>query len=359
MKKALTRRDLLAAMGASGALLATRGWAQDLSALKGDGHVVICTWGGHYTDVMDQTWFSPFTDATDITTSTTAIPDMSKLEVMDQVDNVEWDLVDTEGTQMLVAIKKGLLAPIDYDLIWSIVPKEQINPNVTKEYGIGSVAFSTCIGWRPETLGGKTPPETWKDLFDTKKFQGRRALYAQPRPTFEIALMAAGVPKDEIYPINIDEAFEACDAIKDKVDLWVERTSQWGVLMESGEVDLVGASLSKLDAGKRDGYCDYSFNEAVVEQSYWTVPAKAPGKEDAMKLIAWMMQAEGMKTYAKEMPYYTLANTSIFEGMPEEEAKLLPGYPENAAKNMYIDEDWWGANAEEVQLRWLDWMSRA
>jgi len=358
MKKALTRRELMAAMGASGALLATRGWAQDLSALKGDGHVVVCTWGGHYTDVMDQVWFQKFTDATDITVSSTAIPDMAKLEVMDQVNNVEWDLIDTEGTQMAVAINKGLLAPIDYDLIHSIVPKEQLNGAVCKEYGIGSVAFSTCIGWRP-SVAGDVGPADWKELFDTTKFKGRRALYAQPRPTFEIALMAAGVPKDEIYPMNIDEAFEACDAIKDKVDLWVERTSQWDVLMESGEVDLVGASLSRLESGRKAGYFNYHFNQSIVEQSYWTVPTKAPGREDAMKLLAWMMQAEGMRDYVTEMPVYVLTNTSIYDGLPPETSKLLPGNPENAKLNMYIDEDWWGANAEAVQTRWLDWMSRA
>lgn len=358
MKKALTRRELMAALGASGAVLATRGWAQDMSALKGDGHVVVCTWGGHYTDVMDQVWFQDFTDATGITVSSTAIPDMAKLEVMDQVNNVEWDLVDTEGTQMAVAIGKGLLAPIDYSLIESIVPKAQLNPAVCKEYGIGSVAFSTCIGWRPSVVGD-VGPATWAEFFDTTKFKGRRALYAQPRPTFEIALMAAGVPKDKLYPISIDDAFAACDAIKDKVDLWVERTSQWDVLIESGEVDLAGASLSRLDGGRKAGIFDFHFNESIVEQSYWTVPAKAPGREDAMKLIAWMMQAKGMQKYVTEMPYYVLANTSIYDGIPEETAKLLPGYPANAALNMYIDEDWWGANAEEVQTRWLDWMSRA
>ncbi|MCA0921287.1 extracellular solute-binding protein [Pseudooceanicola nanhaiensis] len=356
--KGMSRRELLAGLAATGAgsLVGTGLRAQDVAEiLKGDGHVVVCTWGGHYTDVMDQIWFSKFTDATGITTSATAIPDMSKLEVMDKVNNVEWDLIDTEGTQMLVAIEKDLLEPIDYDLIFSVVPKEQIDPKVMKEYGIGSVAFSTCIGWNPKTIG-EEGPQSWQELFDESKFKGRLGLYAQPRPTFEIALMAAGVPKDEIYPISIDEAFEACDAIKDKVDLWVERTSQWGVLMESGEVDLCGASLSRLVTGRKEGYFDFNFNQAIVEQSYWTVPKNAPGKEDAMKLIAWMMQAEGMREYASQMPY-TMANTSIYDAIPEEHAKTLPGYPANAEKNMNIDETWWGANAEEVRTRWLDWMS--
>ncbi|UIY32736.1 extracellular solute-binding protein (plasmid) [Neorhizobium galegae] len=193
---------------------------------------------------MKRIWFEPFGKSTGINVSTTSIPDMSKLEVMEKVGNVEWDLVDTEGVQMQIAIKKGLLQPIDYDLIFSIVPKEQIDPKVITKYGIGSVAFSTVIAWNHD-LFGAAGPQTWAEWFDTTRFKGRRALYAQPRPSFEIALMAAGVPKDKIYPINIDDAFKALDAIRSKVNLWVEKTSQWAVLMQNGEVDLMGSSLAR------------------------------------------------------------------------------------------------------------------
>ncbi len=36
----------------------------------------------------------------------------------------------------------------------------------------------------------------------------------------------------------------------------------------------------------------------------------------------------------------------------------LPGYPENSARNVQIDQAWWVANADQVRLRWLDWMSK-
>lgn len=358
-KNGASRRGFMIGAGAAGLAMGAgpRAWAGPLDALKGDGHVVVCAWGGRYMDMMQQIWFDPFTDFSGVTVSTTAIPDMAKLEVMERVGNVEWDLVDTEGTQMHLAVEKGLLRPINYDLILSIVPEAQLDPKVMHEYGIGSVAFSTVIAWNTDVAGPDGPAD-WVEFFDESKFQGRRALYAQPRPSFEIALMAAGVPKDEIYPINIDDAFAALDAIRGKVDLWVEKTSQWGVLMQNGEVDLMGASLSRTLDEKNAGLpYDFHFNQSIVEQSYWTVPANAPGGDEAMKLIAWMMQAEGMLQYASEMPY-VLANTSIYGDIPPEMEERLPGFPANAALNMHIDDTWWAANAQEVQVRWLDWMSR-
>ncbi|CDZ60096.1 extracellular solute-binding protein [Neorhizobium galegae] len=359
-----SRRQFLGGVGAAGLAMGSGirpTFAQakaGLDMLKGQGNIVVCTWGGGYSDTMKRIWFEPFGKSTGINVSTTSIPDMSKLEVMEKVGNVEWDLVDTEGVQMQIAIKKGLLQPIDYDLIFSIVPKEQIDPKVITKYGIGSVAFSTVIAWNHD-LFGAAGPQTWAEWFDTTRFKGRRALYAQPRPSFEIALMAAGVPKDKIYPINIDDAFKALDAIRSKVNLWVEKTSQWAVLMQNGEVDLMGSSLARtLEEKKRTGKIDFSFNQSIVEQSYWTIPKSAPGGKESQKLIAWMMQAEGMLKYASALPF-NVANTSIYANIPKDMQVQLPGFPENAAKNMHIDEAWWAENTASVQPRWLEWMSRA
>lgn len=356
-----SRRKFLGGMAAGlaiGAGLRPASAAVDpATALKGDGSVVVCTWGGGYADTMQSVWFDPFRAATGIDVSATSIPDMAKLEVMENVSNVEWDLVDTEGVQMQIAMKKGLLQPIDYDLIFSIVPKEQIDPKVITPYGIGSVAFSTVIAWNHDLFGAKGP-QTWAEWFDTTRFKGRRALYARPRPSFEIALMAAGVPKDKIYPINIDDAFEALNGVRKKIDLWVEKTSQWGVLMQNGEVDLMGSSLARtLDEKHRTGKIDFTFNQSIVEQSYWTIPKSAPGGKNAQKLIAWMMQPEGMLKYASALPF-NVANTSIYGNVPAEMQSQLPGFPENAAKNMHIDEAWWAENTAAVEPRWLEWISR-
>ena len=45
---------------------------------------------------------------------------------------------------------------------------------------------------------------------------------ASSSPELEFALMAAGVPPDKIYPIDIDRAFESYDKIKASVVKWWE-----------------------------------------------------------------------------------------------------------------------------------------
>lgn len=333
--------------------------AEDIPAdFKGDSTLIVNNWGGPTVEKMHRAWYGDFTDATGIKLSATSVPDVAKLKIMAQVDNVEWDVVDFEGNQMLMAMESDLLEPIDYDLLFSLVPKEELDPAVLTEYGVGSTAFSTVIAWNKEIFpeGG---PKDWVEFFDTGKFPGRRALYANPKPALEIAMMAAGKKAGELYPMDIDEAFEALDAIGPKVDLWVEKTSQWDVLIQNREVDLMGSSLARTMAQIAAGepYA-ITFNQSVVEQSFWTIPKGAPSARDAQKLVAWMVRKEGTKKALEMLPYYGMTNVAVYEELSPELVAELPGSSENARNTHKIDAQWWLDNEQVVRTRWLDWLSR-
>lgn len=342
------------------ALVAATGLqAQDVpAAFKGSSTLIVNNWGGPTVEKMHTAWYGDFPAATGIQIQSTSIPDVAKLKIMAQVGSIEWDVVDFEGNQMLMAMRDGLLAPIDYDLLYQLVPKDQLDASMLTEYGVGSTAFSTVMAWNTEVVG-KEGPKSWAEFFDTDKFKGRRALYARPKPSLEIALMADGVAPDKIYPIDIDRAFAALDKIGPKVDLWVEKTSQWDVLIQNREVDLMGSSLARTKAQINAGEpYDLTFAQSVVEQSYWTIPKGAPNAADAQKLVAWMMRAEGQKKALEQQPYYTMTNTAVYAQLSPESLANLPGAPANSANVARIDAQWWLDHGDEVQVRWLDWLSR-
>lgn len=327
-------------------------------AFRGTGKLVVNNWGGPTVERMHNAWYGDFSKATGIDVSFTSIPDVAKLKIMDQVGNVEWDVVDFEGAQMLQATRDDLLEPIDYDLMFKLVPKDQLDSAQMTKYGIGSIAFATIMAWNTESVG-KKGPTNWAEFFDTKTFPGRRALYARPKPTLEIMLMADGVAPKDVYPIDIDRAFKALDKFGPKVDLWVEKTSQWDVLIQNKEVDLMGSSLARTMAQIEKGEpISIGFNQSILEQSYWTIPKNAPNVKDAQKLVAWMMRAEGERAALKLLPYYSMANKAALDGIPRETLAKLPGTPENSANSLTIDAKWWLDHDAEVQTRWLDWLSR-
>jgi hypothetical protein len=131
------------------------------------------------------------------------------------------------------------------------------------------------------------------------------------------------------------------------------------VLIQNREVDLMGSSLARTSAQINAGEpFALTFNESIVEQSYWTIPKGAPNEADAQKLVAWMMRKEGTKRALEQQPYYGMTNISVYAELSPETLARLPGAPENSGNTHKIDAQWWVENAEAVQTRWLDWLSR-
>ena len=63
------------------------------------------------------------------------------------------------------------------------------------------------------------------DFFDLRTFPGRRGMRRVPQVNLEFALIADGVPLDQVYavldtPEGLNRAFRKLDTIKDQVIWW-------------------------------------------------------------------------------------------------------------------------------------------
>ncbi|MGB3416993.1 MAG: ABC transporter substrate-binding protein [Mesorhizobium sp.] len=331
--------------------------ADPAETLKGSGSVVVSTWGGSYTDAQVKDFFAPFTAATGIEVITTGTPNAAKLKLMHESGNVEWDVVDAEAQMMYSAIADGALAPIDYDLVYKVTPKADLIPTNLKEYGFPSISFGWVMAWNTDTVKGGQDM-TWADFWDTEKYPGRRALYAQPKPLLEIALLADGVAPDKLYPLDLDRAFAKLDKIRPAINVWFEDLGQSDVLLRNGEVDLMLTSNGRAHAAKQDGLkVDFTFNQGAWEQGYWVIPAKGPNVENAQKLIAWTSQPEGQAQFAASFGYGG-PNIRSYEMIDDKVLAGLPTAPQNLPKQIAVDGEWWANNLEEVNRRWLEWYAQ-
>ncbi|MCO5082361.1 MAG: ABC transporter substrate-binding protein [Rhizobiaceae bacterium] len=360
MRHEMNRRHFLASTAMAAVAMGVRPSFADAAKaaeiLKGFGSMIVSTWGGAYVESQTNSFFKPFTEATGIEVTTTGTPDAAKLKLMEQSGNVEWDLLDAEGQMMLKAIEDDLIQKIDYDLIKKVVPEEDLITETLHEYGFPSVSFGWVLAWNPEKFKDGAP-QSWADFWNVEKFKGRRAAYANPRPMLEVALLADGVERDKIYPLDIDRAFKKLDEIKPHIDVWVENTGQYDVLLQNAEVDLMLGSLGRSFLAKGKGLpVEYTMQDGLWQQSYWIVPKNAPNAENAMKLIAWMAQAENEADFVKKFPY-GMPNKKAYALMSKEISDNIPTSPENLARQVRIDPQWWTDNLETVNRRWLEWYS--
>src|SRR5699024_1459198 len=127
----------------------------------------------------------------------------------------------------------GYLEKIDYDAI----DAEGIYPYLKYDYGVGFQITHHNISYNTDVYKNDDHPKSWKDFYDSEKFKGKRGLYDNVVGTMENVLMSDGVAPDELYPLDIDRAFEVLDKYKENI-LWWESLSQPPQLLDTKEINI-------------------------------------------------------------------------------------------------------------------------
>ena len=125
-------------------------------------------------------------------------------EIKAQVEsgNIQWDVVDIETIDLERACAEGLLEIIPRDILkpapdGTAAQEDFIPDALENECGVGEIVWSTVFAYNHDTLSGEKPA-SMRDFFDLKKFPGKRALRKKAQVNLEWALLADGVPSDQI-----------------------------------------------------------------------------------------------------------------------------------------------------------------
>jgi hypothetical protein len=204
--KRLRRRHIVSLIGgAAAAGVSGRAFAQAEPAKPAQ--LVVNHSGGSMGTAMRKAFFNGFEKKYGIRVVETSPVDFGKLRAMVDSGQVEWDLTEIGGQDAIRAAKLNLLEKVDDKLVdRSKYPETARNP-----YVFASSVYTTIIGYRTDVFKGGTQPKSWADWWDVKKFPGARSMRNHPTDNLEFALIADGVPKDKVYPIDFDRAFKKLD----------------------------------------------------------------------------------------------------------------------------------------------------
>jgi putative spermidine/putrescine transport system substrate-binding protein len=186
--------------------------------LKGSGEVRIAGFGGTMQEVQQKAYFEPFEKITGIKVRAFPGSDPTTIKAMVETGSVEWDMAQLSRGSIMNLQKHGdYFEKIDYSLVDDGVGAEH-----RFEYGLEMLVWSQVLAYRTDVFKDAVP-SGWADFWNTRKFPGDRAMTgtgAGGWPELEFALMAAGVPADKLYPLDIDKAFASYDEIKKAVVKW-------------------------------------------------------------------------------------------------------------------------------------------
>ena len=311
--------------------------------------ITFTSFGGAWQEAQRKALLDPAEEALDITILEDTLTGIAEVRAQVMAGAVTWDIVDLGLADCAAAEAEGILEPLDYD----VISTEGFEEAAYSDAWMGIIYFSTVLAYDGEVMGDN-PPQTWADFWDVEAFPGARSLRNNPVSTLEIALLADGVPADEIYPLDVDRAFAKMEEIRDHIDVWWTSGAQSAQLMADGEVDMISIWNGRLDEVVADGIpIEYSFNDAIASLDCLAIPRGAPNKDLAMEALAIMLAPEQQARIPQHINYGPTTSLAFEQDViDEEQMSRSPSSPENLAQQVITDAQWWAENRQAVQERW-------
>ena len=294
-----SRRALLGTAAASAATWAAAGAGPAAAQSLAGTTVVFASYGGSYQDAERVSYCDPFAAETGARVVQAGPMNLVRFRTMSESGTPDWDVVDITINNLMSFARDNLLEKIDT----GIVDTSRIDPQFVHEYGVGCIVWSYNLGYNTRTFPQGKRPTGWADLFDLKRFPGKRTLIDGAAPNLEVALLADGVAPSELYPLDVDRAFRKLDSIKAQTVFW-STNSQSQQLFVDEEVSM-GLILNgrAYDASKKGAEIAVSWEQNIQSVDYLVVPRGSRNRAAAMKLIDTMTKADNQAKLANLIAY--------------------------------------------------------
>ncbi|MBS0222508.1 MAG: polyamine ABC transporter substrate-binding protein [Proteobacteria bacterium] len=310
--------------------------------------LVFVGFGGAYQEGQTKAFFEPFERETGIKIIQTTGVELAKLRAQVQSKNVEWDIISLPDRLRSTAQQDGLLDKIDY----SRFDKSDILPETVSEYCVGSITLAMQITYNAQTFAPGTAPVSWSDVWNTQKFPGRRGMYTGVTYTLEFALLADGVPKDKLYPLDLPRAFKSLEKFK-RDAVWWTQFPQVEQMLLSKEVSVSPWTRAPalILEGKPFGI---SFDGAAITYEGWVIPKGSKNYDAAMKFIAFALQPQRQADLTKYIAFGP-TNRKALPLVDPKVAAVLASKPENFKQGFLFSGDYWGPNLTKVTEQFNEW----
>ena len=321
-------------------------------------HITFVSQGGAYQDAQRVAILGPASKALGITVKEDSAPDAWPIiKTQETTGKVVWDVVDTPTVNCIRGGEQNLIEKLDF----SKIPNAESMPNEYKTpYSVAYEFYSSVLAYDPQKYAGK-PPSSWADFWDVKKFPGRRALRNHPLATLEAALLADGVPRDKLYPLDVDRAFRKLEQIKPYITVWWTSGGQSAQLLHDGEVDMIMMWNGRVSALQKSGSkVTYTYNDGILQNTQLCILKNAPNAKPAMTFINAAIAPEYQANLPLQIDYGPGNPAAFTTGkISPERAAELPNSPANVGKQALMSYAWWASpEGEKAEKRWLEFMQK-
>ena len=338
-----------------------------------DESLTVVSWGGSYAKACVEGYHKAFTAETGIAIRLEDYNGgLAQVRAQLEAGDVRWDVVDVELADGVRGCDEGLFELLDPAILPSgaggEAPADDYFPGMITECGANQLFYSTVYAYNSRRISGDTPT-TIEDFFDVERFPGRRGMRRSPVVNLEFALMADGVPVDEVYAMldtaaGIKRAFRKLDTIKDEI-VWWEAGAQPPQMLADGEVVMSTAYNGRIFNAQvlEEQPFVIVWDGQVLDTGYLAILSGAPNLEAARRFVSFASRPSSMAEVARHISYgptrlsaQPLVSTHAATGV--EMRPHMPSNPENMQRALPNDWQWWSDNRDEMNIRFAVWLAR-
>ena len=322
--------------------------------------LTVVDWGGDLARAHMQAWVLPwekeYNKSADLVYYGGGIG-----QIRDQVNttNVTWDVVDMEFSDLIQACDEGLLEKFDHSML-ADADSDFVEGALENECGVGIYTWATVYAYDTDVFTDRQPTSI-ADFFNTREFPGRRGLRKDPRGTLEWALMAVGIPANQVYAElstveGLNLAFASLDRLKSNI-VWWSSGGEPARLLKDDTVTMTAAWNGRLHRPMLEDNepIDIVWDGQLWEMEFLAIPKGSRNSENARQFIAFASSPRGMTEVTRYIPYGPVRK-SAQANVPEEVKPYLPA--ENMSDtSLRFDSQWWADNITPIRERFEHWIS--
>lgn len=335
--------------------------------------VTVMSWGGAYGASQAEAYNKPFAAESGVKVNMVdADNPATPIKAMVEANNVSVDVADVELSDAVRLCDEGLLEVIDHSALPAApdgtpAVDDFIEGALISECAVANIVWSTVFAYDTSKFADAAPT-TMADFFDLEGFPGKRGLRKGAKANLEMALMADGVPADEVYAMleteeGIARAFAKLDTIKDSV-VWWEAGAQPPQLLADGEVVMSTAYNGRIfNAAISEGKpFEIVWDGQIMDFDLFVIPRGAPNKENALAYIAYATDTQRLADQAKWISYGPARLSSgplvgMYQDGKTEMAPHMPTAEANLSNALVNNFEFWADQGTELEERFNAWLA--
>ena len=265
----------------------------------------VISWGGVWTEASRVNFFEPFEKETgakvNIIPATGDFDAMVRLQVSQGA--LQIDLLDG-GTASLLR-PDGLLETFPPELQASLEKESREGMMRGDVLGYGTTAG--VVVCNPEMVA-KCPTNA-EQFWDVEGYPGSRAIVGSWSYPLQLAAVAAGADRKNLFPIDIDKALAKLEEIRPHIKVWPESGAAQEQVLVDREVAIAYIWNGRAHVVKRDVLpkLEIHWESAMYSNDGgWMVPKGAPNADVAFAFLDWFgRQHEAQAAWTTALTYPT------------------------------------------------------